>query len=143
VFCLRLKNRHGPYTIVMRAVFCAFWLLLTQVMLVFLYKVLPAEWLDRVFRLLKEIPYLRMVLYYASIVLVILMFGGMLKSNKCPGCSFAFDPSSRVCPSCGPELKDICPHCGSLKMHDLPYCPNCGGESGAYLGASSGTVARG
>ena len=149
MFYLKVKKRNSPYTIVMTAVLCAFSVLLAQVMLVFLYKVLPAGWLERVFRLLKEIPYLRMVLYYTSILLVILMFGGIvcyiqkkafsprsvamrrLKSNKCPGCSLALEPSYVVCPKCGYALKEKCPQCGNLRIRDLPYCPSCGSLSGA------------
>ncbi len=144
LFYLKLKRRNSPYTIIHTAILCASSVLFMQVVIVFLYETLPSEWLKRIFRVFREIPYLRYILYYGSVLLIVAIFGGIvyyiqkkvfspksiamrrLKNNKCPSCSFTLDSSHLICPKCGYELKEKCSHCGNLKICDLPYCPNCG-----------------
>lgn len=143
---LRLKRKNSPYTIILTAATTAFSILFLQVIGVFLYDILPKEWLARIFKFFWELPFLRYVIYYGSVIIVIGIFGGIvyyiqkkvfdpvkvairrLKDKKCPGCSFLLDYHHNFCPDCGLQLKEKCENCGNLKIRYLSHCPNCGKE---------------
>lgn len=143
-FYFKLKRKNSPYTIILTAATTAFAILFLQVVGVFLYDILPKEWLARVFKFFLDVPFLRYVIYYGSVILVIGLFGGIvyyiqkkvfdpkkvairrLKDKKCPGCSFSLDSQHVFCPHCGLQLKEKCQSCGELKIKHLPHCPYCG-----------------
>lgn len=145
-FYFKLKRKNSPYTIIFTATTTAFSILFLQVAGVFLYDILPKEWLGRIFSFFMEVPFLRYVVYYGSIILVIGIFGGIvyyiqkkvfspakvairrLKDKKCPGCSFALDPQHIFCPNCGLRLKEKCQYCGEPRNKYLSHCHNCGRE---------------
>lgn len=145
-YYLRLKRKNSPYTIILTATTTAFSILFLQVIGIFLYDILPKEWLGRIFSFFWELPFLRYVIYYGSVILVIGLFGGIvyyiqkkvfdpvkvairrLKDKKCPGCSFVLDSHHNFCPDCGLQLKEKCENCGNLKIRYLSHCPNCGKE---------------
>lgn len=143
-FYFKLKRKNSPYTIILTATTTAFAILFLQVVGVFLYDILPKEWLEKIFKFFMEVPFLRYVLYYGSVAIVIGIFGGVvyyiqkkvfnsakiairrLKDKKCPGCSFLLDSQHIFCPNCGIQLKEKCKHCGELKIKYLAHCSNCG-----------------
>lgn len=143
-YYLRLKRKNSPYTIILTASTTAFSILFLQVVLTFLYDILPMEWLTMIFKFFLEFSVLRYVIYYGSVILVIGIFGGIvfyiqkrvfspakvatrrLKDKKCPNCSFPLDPQHNFCPDCGLQLKEKCEDCGKLKIKYLSHCPNCG-----------------
>jgi predicted RNA-binding Zn-ribbon protein involved in translation (DUF1610 family) len=145
-FYLRLKRKDSPYTIILTASTTAFSILFLQVIGVFLYDILPKVWLSRIFRFFLDVPFLRYIIYYGSVILVIGLFGGIvyyiqkkvfdpvkvavrrLKDKKCPGCSFVLDSGHSFCPNCGLQLKEKCENCENLKIRYLAHCPNCGKE---------------
>ncbi len=118
-YYLRLKRKNSPYSIILTTTTVAFSILFFQVVIIFLYDILPKEWLGRIFRFFWELPFLRYVIYYGSVILVIGLFGGIvyyiqkkvfdpvkvavrrLKDKKCPGCSFVLDSHHNFCPDCG------------------------------------------
>jgi len=143
---LKLKKKNSPYTIIFTAIAGASSFLFLQIVLTFLYDILPKEWLARIFRFFMNIPFLRYVIYYGSVILVIVIFGGIvyfiqkkvfspekvairrLKDNKCPGCSFTLNAEHNFCPKCGQKIKEPCIHCNNLKIRYLSHCPYCGKE---------------
>ncbi len=143
---LRLKSKNSPYTIILTAATTAFSILFLQVVGVFLYEILPKTWLTRIFEFFLQLPFLRYILYYGSVILIIAIFGGIvywiqkkvfdpvkvavrrIKDKKCPGCSFLLDTHQDFCPNCGLQLKEKCAHCGKLKIRYLSHCPHCGEE---------------
>jgi hypothetical protein len=145
-FYLRLKRKDSPYTIILTALATAFSILFLQVIGVFLYDILPKEWLSRIFKFFLDVPFLRYIIYYGSVFLVIGLFGGIvyyiqkkvfdpakvavrrLKDKKCPRCSFILDSDHNFCPNCGLQLKEKCGNCGNPKIRYLAHCPNCGKE---------------
>jgi len=145
-FYFKLKRKNSPYTIILTALTTAFSILFLQAIGVFLYDILPKEWLYRIFRILLKMPFLRYIIYYSSVILIIGLFGGIvyyiqkkvfdpvkvavrrLKNKKCPGCSFVLDSDHNFCPNCGLQLKEKCENCGNLKIRYLAYCPYCGKE---------------
>ena len=143
-FYFKLKRKDSPHTIIATAITAATSLLFIQIMLMFLYEVLPIEWLARVFKILMEITILKYVIYYGSAFAVIAVFGSIvyfiqkkvfnpkivavrrIKDNKCPNCSFPLDLSYDFCPKCGRKLKEKCANCGRMRIRDLSHCPFCG-----------------
>jgi hypothetical protein len=118
--------------------------LLLQIVLVFLYDVLLASWIEAIFAFLSEIAFVRYILYYGGVALTIAVFGGIvyiiqkkifapekvalrrLKDNKCPRCSFSITRKEHFCPSCGLELQKMCGHCGKMRLVHPPHCEHCG-----------------
>ena len=143
-YYFKLKKNNSPNTIIAASVLAASSLLFAQVVLIFLYEILPMEWLIRIFREIMEITALKYIIYYGTAFLAIAIFGGIvyyiqkkvfdskkvairrLKDNKCPNCSFSLIESYDFCPKCGRRLKAQCSNCGKMKIKDLPYCPFCG-----------------
>ncbi len=123
---LKFKRINSPYTIILTAVLTAVSILFIQVVLLALFKVLPAEWLERIFEVFRHVPFLRFIVYYGSVILIIVIFGGIvfyiqkkvfsaksivmrrLKNNKCPGCSLELNGMYNICPMCGYKLKEKC-----------------------------------
>lgn len=140
----KLHRKNSPNAIIAASILVASSALFMEIVIIFLYQILPTEWLERLFKILKEVVALKYVIYYFSAFLVILIFGGTvyliqkkvfnpkrvalrrLKDNKCANCSFPIDKSYDFCPKCGKELKEKCSHCGNLRIKNLPHCPSCG-----------------
>lgn len=145
-FYFKHKKKNSPYTIIFTAILGASSVLFLQTVLKFLYEILPKEWLTRIFDFFMEVPFLRYIIYYGSVILVIGLFGGLvyfiqkkvfspakvairrLKDNKCPGCSFTLNPEHSFCPKCGQKIKEKCPSCNNLKIRYLSHCPYCGNK---------------
>jgi len=143
-FYFKLKRKNSPYTIIFTAILGASSILFLQTVLMFLYEILPREWLARIFKFFMEVPFLRYIIYYGSVILVIGLFGGLvyfiqkkvfsptkvairrLKDNKCPSCSFSLNSEHNYCPKCGQQIKEKCAHCNNLKIRYLKHCPYCG-----------------
>ncbi len=145
---LRLYGKHkkkdSPYTIIITSVFFATTILLLEIVLIFLYDILPKAWLVRIFRALMNVPVLKYVVYYGTVALVILILGGVvyfiqkkiynpkraalrqLKAGKCPECSFTLGAAEHFCPVCGRQVRSACTHCQHARYVDLPSCPHCG-----------------
>jgi hypothetical protein len=149
-----LKRRNSPYTIIATGIMVASSFLFLQIVLTFLYDILPKEWLTAIFELFKQLPFFRYIVYYGSVILVILIFGGIvyiiqrkifnpkrvavrrLKDNKCPKCSFSLNQNNDFCPHCGLQLKEACGSCGNKRIANLAYCPTCGKPKGHNAGPS-------
>jgi hypothetical protein len=138
------KRRNSPYTVIATAVMVSSGLLFLQTLMVFLYRIIPWEWLQIIWNFLQKIPALRYILYYGSAILIILVFGGLvyliqkkifssdkvkirrIKEKKCPTCSYGINEFQDFCPKCGTQLKEPCASCGNKRIKMLPFCPVCG-----------------
>lgn len=143
-YYLKLKRKDSPYTIILTSATGAFAVLFLQTTLVFLYHMLPTEWIEEVLRFLLDAPFLRYIIYYGSVILVLLLFGGVvyyiqknvfspakvamrrIKDNKCPDCAYRLNDQHSFCPRCGLKLKKNCESCGHLRFVHLPFCSTCG-----------------
>ena len=141
---VKYKKKDSPYTIIITSVFFASTILFLQIVLVFLYEVLPKQWFAQLFKILMSSPLLKYVIYYGSVFLVIFILGGIvyfiqkriydpqrvalrhLRGNRCPGCSFDLNLSETFCPHCGRQIKTECTQCSELMYSDLTNCPFCG-----------------
>jgi RNA polymerase subunit RPABC4/transcription elongation factor Spt4 len=145
-YYLKYKKIDSPYTIIVTSVFYASTILFLQIVLTFLYNILPRKWFGKIFSFLMSVSILRYVVYYGVTAVVIVFLGGtvyyiqkkiydpkrvalrQLKDAKCPNCSFNLSLSDQFCPNCGRQIKTKCPDCGNLRYSDLGYCPFCGSK---------------
>lgn len=143
-YYLKYKKIDSPYTIIVTSVLYASTILLLQIVLMFLYDILPKGWFARIFSFLMSVSILRYVVYYGVTAAVILILGGIvyylqkkiydpkrvamrhLKDSKCPNCSFSLSLSEHFCPNCGRQIKTECSHCGKMRYTNLSHCPCCG-----------------
>lgn len=138
------KQEDSPYTIIVGAVLVASSFLLLQVVGMFLYEIIPRRLIQLLIDFFTQFVFLRYILYYGSVILVIALFGGIvyyiqkrvfskeavalraLKDRKCPVCAFSIDLSMKHCPKCGHGLQHECVSCHGLRFADLPVCHQCG-----------------
>jgi hypothetical protein len=141
---LKAKRADSPYTIIFTAFMAAAAILLLQVVLMFLYEILPLEWLESVLTFLVSVPFFRFIFYYAMVALVVALFGGIvffiqrrifnekrvalrrLKKNECPRCTFTIHHRDKHCPGCGLTLREPCATCGEHRSAHTEYCSHCG-----------------
>ncbi len=140
----RSKRRNSPYSVIAGAIVVASAALFVQVAIRFLSDIIPHRLIELFFDFFRRFLFLRYVLYYGAVLLVVILFGGVvffiqkrifhpsviairrLKDRKCPSCSFAIDAGMRFCPKCARELRASCEACGQLCFKDLPACEHCG-----------------
>lgn len=143
---LKAKKKDSPYTIISTSVMAASAILMLQVILMFLYDVLPMGWIARIFEIFLTVPILRFVIYYGGIALVVAVFGGVvyfiqarvynpkrvarrrLKQGECPRCSYTIHRDDIFCPSCSQQIRKDCPVCGHKRSVHLDYCDFCGAK---------------
>jgi hypothetical protein len=140
----KLKNARSEYTVIWGGMVAIVGLILAQVMLVFVYEILPKELLQKIFAFFAGFAFFFTILYYLAFILVPLFFGGLIyliqkkyynkkavtarafKANKCPTCSMSVAPHMIFCPTCGTTLKDKCASCGSFSPTSGVFCEVCG-----------------
>jgi hypothetical protein len=145
-FYFKLHRKNSPNTIIVASILTASSALFMEIIVIFLYQILPTEWLQRIFKILKEFAALKYIIYYSSAILVIILFGGIvyiiqkkvfnpkliairrLKESKCPNCSFLISQAYDFCPKCGRDIKEKCQNCGNQRTKDLPFCQFCGNK---------------
>ncbi|QQS20695.1 MAG: zinc ribbon domain-containing protein [Candidatus Moraniibacteriota bacterium] len=143
-FYLKNKRKNSPYAVIAGAVFIASAILFLEIVFRFLAEIIPYRLIEIFFDFFRQFAFLRYVLYYGSVFLVILLFGGIvyyiqkkvfdpsviavrrLKDRKCPGCSFSIHRTMRFCPKCSHVLREVCGSCGKDRFKDLPVCEHCG-----------------
>ena len=143
-FYSRLKLQRSEFTIIWGGVVAITSLLLAQVLLVFIYDILPHQLLQKIFAFLQNFAFLFTLLYWLGFILVPLFFGWLIyliqkkyynkqavmrrafKSSKCPTCSMDITPNMIFCPVCGTTLKTKCASCGGFSPAAGEFCELCG-----------------
>lgn len=141
---LVLKRKNSKSTVIALSALAASTILFAQVMLSFLYDIVPHKWFLQLLAMFQNIVILRYVLYYGTVALVIGIFGGIvyliqkrlfdhkvlairrLKNNKCPSCEFTLNDNQDFCARCGVHVREKCTTCNGKRFLDLPFCPECG-----------------
>ncbi len=142
---VRRKLENSPHTIIFSVATFAYGLVLLQVLLMFLWDIIPhtfLEWLLGWISLFAPLLYLVQFLWP---VVIVAIFGFLVyriqkrlyspqnivkrfvTDKKCPHCGNAVDMTKPFCPLCAHEIHIHCPHCHELTMKGMPYCSNCGG----------------
>ncbi len=140
----RLKNRRSEYTIIWGGIVATVGIIFAQILLVFVYEILPQEILQKIFEFFSAFKILWALLYWFGFILVPLFFGFLiyliqkkfynkkavmmraLKNEHCPNCSLKINRMMNNCPVCGYTLKTKCHSCGSMSMDGGLFCESCG-----------------
>ncbi len=140
----RSKEQRSEYAIIWGGIVAMVSLLLAQVLLVFIYQILPYQLLQKIFAFLSAFKFGFVILYWLGFILVPLFFGGLIyfiqkhyynkqaimarafKANKCPACTMAIVPHMIFCPICGTSLKTKCVSCGNHTPEGGTFCEICG-----------------
>lgn len=139
-----LKKTNSPYTVIFTAIVSATALLIFQVVVVFLYEVLPWDFLEKIWTWIQDFPFLRYIFYYGVIALTISLFGGVVYyiqktayasdkvarrriiKGQCPNCENKIKDSYNNCRGCGESLKITCQKCKNSTSKFFKFCTSCG-----------------
>jgi rRNA maturation protein Nop10 len=145
-FYLRYKRINSPHTVIFSVATFAYGIILLQVLLMFLWDVIPHKLLNILLGWISIFTPLLFVVQFLWPVLIVAIFGflvyriqkrlyspqNILKrfvtDKKCPNCGNAVDMMKPFCPLCAHEIHIHCPHCHELTMKGMTYCSNCGGS---------------
>lgn len=140
---VRRKINNSPHTIIFSVATFAYGIVLLQVLLTFLWEIIPhtfLNWLLGILSFFTPILYLIQFLWPIIIVWVFWylvykiqkrlyskenLLKRFVTEKKCPNCGNAVDISKPFCPLCSHEIHVHCTQCGSLTMKGMPYCSNC------------------
>ena len=138
------REKRSEYAIIWGGLLATVSLLFAQIMLVFIYEVLPRGLIQELLSILAKVKFLWTLLYWLGFVLVPLFFGYLiyliqkkyynkaavkmraLKSGVCPNCSLKVVPAMNHCPVCGYALKLKCGSCSAMSMNGAAFCESCG-----------------
>jgi len=138
------KQRRSEYAIIWGGVVATFGFMSAQVLLVFIYEILPYRILEALFAFLSGFAILWTLLYWLAFILVPAFFGFLiyliqkkfynkqavtmraLKNGHCPHCSLKVLPTMNNCPICGYHLKTKCENCSHMSTSGGSFCEVCG-----------------
>jgi hypothetical protein len=138
------RLNRSEYSIIWGAVVATFGLIFAQILLVFVYKILPENLIKALLEFIAAFEILITLLQWLGFILVPLFFGFLiyliqkkfynkravmmraLKSGHCPNCSLKINQTMNNCPVCGCELKARCNSCGGMSMSGGAFCEVCG-----------------
>lgn len=138
------KDGRSEYAIIWGGALATVSIMLAEILLVFVYQILPQGILQAIFSFLEAFQILWAVLYWLGFILVPLFFGFLiyliqkkfynkravmmraLKNEHCPNCSLKINHTMNNCPVCGYRLKVKCTSCGAMSMDGGSFCQECG-----------------
>lgn len=138
------KSANSPHTVIASVATFAYGLVLLQVLLVFLWCVIPHRLAKLLIELLQTFEPLLFLVQFLWPVLIVGVFGFLiyriqkrlyspqnrlkrfLSSKQCPNCGNAVDVSRPFCPLCAHEIQIRCPACKELTVKGMPHCSGCG-----------------
>lgn len=138
------RLNRSEYTIIWGGAVATFGFILAQIILVFVYEILPREILQALFSFLAAFDFIWTILTFLGFILVPLFFGFLiyiiqkklynkqavlmrtLKNGHCPGCSLKITPDMNRCPICGYTIKHQCTTCNHMTLQGGNFCSVCG-----------------
>ncbi len=138
------KLKRSEFAIIWGGLVATVGILLAQIMLMFIYEILPRQILEQIFTFLAQVKILWALLYWLGFILVPLFFGFLIyliqkkfynkqaimmravKNAHCPNCSMKIHNGMNNCPVCGYKLKQYCKSCGAMTVSGCSYCEVCG-----------------
>ena len=144
----RSKGKRSEYAIIWGGAVAMVGLILAEVLLMFVYQILPHKILQQIFAFFAAFDFLWAILYWLGFILVPLFFGFLiyliqkkfynkravmmraLKNEHCPNCSLKINHTMNNCPVCGYTLKTKCTSCGTMSMDGGSFCEGCGKRMG-------------
>lgn len=140
------KDQRSEFAVIWGGLVATAGIMLAQVLLMFIYEILPKQILEQIFALLAQIKILWALLYWLGFILVPLFFGYLIyliqkkfynkqaimmravKNAHCPNCSMKTHIGMNNCPVCGYKLKEYCKSCGAMTMSGGSFCEVCGNK---------------
>lgn len=144
----RAKNTRSEYSIIWGGAALISSLLFGQVMVVFVYRILPKRLLEALaeflYSILQSFEFLVIILQWLGFILIPLFFGFLvykiqkkfynplavamrsIKEGKCPKCAMKIKDSMVHCPMCSFNLRVTCPTCSATSVCFAKYCETCG-----------------
>jgi rRNA maturation protein Nop10 len=142
---MRYKLANSPHTVIFSVATFAYGLVLLQVLVFFLWDIIPHKFLELFLGWISIFTPLLFLVQFLWPVLIIAIFGYLVyriqkrlyspqniikrfvTDKKCPNCGNAVDMTKPFCPLCAHEIHIHCPLCHELTMKGMPYCSSCGG----------------
>ncbi|EKE26721.1 MAG: hypothetical protein ACD_4C00180G0001, partial [uncultured bacterium (gcode 4)] len=140
---VKQKIKNSPQTIIFSVATFAYWLVLLQISVLFIWDIIPhklLEWIGNLFAMFTPLVYLVQFLWPIIIIAIFwfLVFKiqkrlyspqNILKrfitDKKCPNCWNSVDFTKPFCPLCSHEIQIKCPLCHEFSLKWMPYCSNC------------------
>lgn len=141
---VRQKIKNSPHTIIFSVATFAYWLVVLQISVLFIWDILPHKLLEIIMNLLNLFTPLVFLVQFLWPILIIAIFwflvykiqkrlysqSNILKrfisDKKCPHCWNSVDFTKPFCPLCSHEIQIHCPECNELTVKWMPYCSSCG-----------------
>jgi endogenous inhibitor of DNA gyrase (YacG/DUF329 family) len=141
---VKQKIKNSPHTIIFSVATFAYWLIVLQVALLFIWDLIPdsfIELLSYIFSAFTPIVFLIQFLWPVLIIAFFWFFiyriqkrlyspQNILKrfiiDKKCPNCGNGVDYTKPFCPLCSHEIQIKCPSCNHLTVKWMPFCSSCG-----------------
>lgn len=141
---MKLKNKNSEYTLIWGGAVAVASIMLTQILISFIYSVIPHRLLEQILSFLSHFEFLIALVYWLGFVLIPAFFGFLIyiiqkkyynrravimrafKANKCPTCTMSVAPHMVFCPACGTGLKVKCVSCGQNTPNAGDFCELCG-----------------
>lgn len=149
VFCVlykvyvREKINNSPHTIIFSVATFAYWLVLLQIAILFIWDIIPHKLLEIIANLFNIFTPLIYIVQFLWPILIITIFWflvykiqkrlyspkNILKrfvaDKKCPNCWNWVDFTKPFCPLCSHEIQIHCSNCHKLTLKWMPYCSEC------------------
>ena len=138
----KAKNAGSQFAIIWGGAVVVTSLLMTQLLLILIYEVIPHKLITALFPLFSGILF---ILYWLGFILLVPGFFGLLiytiqkkyynkeavtmrsiKAGICPACEMKIHRSTNNCPICSFKLRDICTSCHTSTSVIGKYCESCG-----------------
>lgn len=143
----RVKNERSPFAIIWAGVALIGVILFSQLILVFVYRIIPHRIFEYLFTFFAELfaafAFLRVVLQWLALILMPLFFGFIvyiiqkkyynkeavtmraIKDGKCPQCSMKIKDTMTYCPMCSYTLRQTCTYCQKTSVCNAKFCEQC------------------
>lgn len=144
----RSKNIGSQFAIIWGGAVAVTSLLMTQLLLAFIYEVIPRKLITALFALFTGIEF---ILYWLGFILIPGFFGLLIyiiqkkyynkeavtmrsvKAGICPACEMKIHRSMNNCPICSFKLRDTCISCKYSTSIIGKYCENCGAKKNVLI----------
>ena len=141
---MRQKLKNSPHTIIFSFATFAYGLILLEILLLFLWDIIPHKIFEILLKILNTFAPLIFLVQFLWPVVIVGIFGfavykiqkrlyskeNILKrfvsDKKCPHCGNHVDINKAFCPLCAYEIQIHCPECQALTVKGMPHCSTCG-----------------
>lgn len=143
-FYVKTKTQNSPNTVIFSVAAFAYWLIVLQVFLLFLWDIIPHEILNIIFKFLKNLTFIVYILQFLWPLIIVGVFWFLvykiqkrlyspqnilkrfISDKKCPNCGNSVDFTKPFCPLCSHEIQIHCKECKTFTVKGMPFCSSCG-----------------